>query len=289
MSAEPSYACDAEFFEAVYAAGRRRFDLGGAGTRAATPSPDSISAPRSNGSTSGPANFPARSPARAAMPTHYGCSSSAFPSNMASSAMWSATSGPKAAFLNRVVETGRGLPITLSILYMAVADRVGIDLRGVSAPRHFLTRFESVDGSLFVDPFARGRIISQRECVRWLCEISGLKKADVRVSLKPVGSRTIVIRMLNNLKALYIRQESWPAAWMVQHRLAALLPCSYQERHNLALISIRKPPGPCNRSVAVVPPHVPDRRKALPGAASPGSQLAALPLELIWSASRTGT
>jgi regulator of sirC expression with transglutaminase-like and TPR domain len=145
----------------------------------------------------------------------------------------------ESSFLNRVIETGRGLPITLSILYMAVADRVGIDLRGVSAPRHFLTRFESVDGSLFVDPFARGRIISQRECVRWLCEISGLKKSDVRVSLKPVGSRTIVIRMLNNLKALYIRQEGWTAAWMVQHRLAALLPCSYQERRDLALISIR--------------------------------------------------
>src|SRR5580698_9367524 len=94
----------------------------------------------------------------------------------------------ESSYLNRVIETGRGLPITLSILYMAVAERVGIDLRGVSAPRHFLTRFESVDGSLFVDPFARGRIISQRECVRWLCEISGLQKSDVRVSLKPVGS-----------------------------------------------------------------------------------------------------
>jgi regulator of sirC expression with transglutaminase-like and TPR domain len=143
------------------------------------------------------------------------------------------------SFLNRVIETGRGLPITLSILYMAVADRVGIDLRGVSAPKHFLTRYESIEGTLFVDPFARGRIVSRRECLRWLCGISGLRKADVRSSLKPAGSRTIVIRMLNNLKALYIRQENWPAAWMVQHRLTALAPCSYQERRDLALISLR--------------------------------------------------
>jgi len=61
----------------------------------------------------------------------------------------------------------------------------------------------------------------------------------VRSSLKPAGSRTIVIRMLNNLKALYVRQENWPAAWMVQHRLTALAPCSYQERRDLALISLR--------------------------------------------------
>jgi regulator of sirC expression with transglutaminase-like and TPR domain len=143
------------------------------------------------------------------------------------------------SFLNRAIETGRGLPITLSILYMAVADRVGIDLRGVSAPRHFLTRYESVGGTLFVDPFAHGRIISQRECMKWLCEVSGLGKSEVRPALKPARSRTIVIRMLNNLKALYARQQNWQAAWMVQHRLAALEPCSYQERRDLALISIR--------------------------------------------------
>ena len=59
---------------------------------------------------------------------------------------------PDSSYLNRVIETGRGLPITLSILYMAVAQRVGIDLRGVSAPMHFLTRYEAVDGTLFVDP-----------------------------------------------------------------------------------------------------------------------------------------
>ncbi len=145
----------------------------------------------------------------------------------------------ESSFLNRVIETGRGLPITLSILYIAVAQRVGIDLRGVSAPKHFLTRYESIEGTLFVDPFAHGRIVSQRECLKWLCEVSGLRKSDVRPSLKPVGSRTIVIRMLNNLKALYVRQENWPAAWMVQHRLTALAPCSYQECRDLALISLR--------------------------------------------------
>src|SRR5579862_8742780 len=102
------------------------------------------------------------------------------------------------SYLHRVIETGRGLPITLSVLYMAVAERVGIDLRGVSAPKHFLTRYESVEGTFFVDPFARGRLLSQGECIKWICGISGLNRSEVRASLKSVGPRTIVIRLLNN-------------------------------------------------------------------------------------------
>ncbi len=143
------------------------------------------------------------------------------------------------SYLNRVIETGRGLPITLSVLYMAVAQRVGLDLRGVSAPKHFLTRYESVEGTLFVDPFARGRVLSKQECTRWVCGFAGLCKEDVRPALKSVGPRTIVIRMLNNLKSLYARKANWTAAWMVQHRLAALQPCSYLERRDLALISLQ--------------------------------------------------
>jgi regulator of sirC expression with transglutaminase-like and TPR domain len=143
-----------------------------------------------------------------------------------------------ASYLHRVIETGRGLPITLSVLYMAVAERVGIDLRGVSAPKHFLTRYESEGGPLFVDAFCRGRILSRSECSKWLSQSVGLKRSDLRAVLKPVGPRAIVIRMLNNLKVLHARQSNWAAAWMVQHRLTALQPASYQERRDLALISL---------------------------------------------------
>jgi regulator of sirC expression with transglutaminase-like and TPR domain len=142
------------------------------------------------------------------------------------------------SYLHRVIDTGRGLPITLSVLYIAVAERVGIDLRGVSAPKHFLTRYESEYGPLFVDAFSRGRVLSRNECTKWLSQSVGIKRSDLRVALKPVGARAIVIRMLNNLKVLYARQSNWTAAWMVQHRLTALQPASYQERRDLALISL---------------------------------------------------
>jgi regulator of sirC expression with transglutaminase-like and TPR domain len=145
---------------------------------------------------------------------------------------------PDGSFLNRVIETRRGIPISLSVLYIAVAQRVGIELKGVSAPMHFLARSETIDGPVFLDAYSRGRLLEPAECIEWISRIADVPKAGARAALKSVGPRTIVIRMLNNLKALYARQERWAPAWTVQRRLAALAPASYQERRDLALISI---------------------------------------------------
>jgi regulator of sirC expression with transglutaminase-like and TPR domain len=145
---------------------------------------------------------------------------------------------PDGSYLHRVIETKRGIPLSLSLVYMGIGDRLGIDLRGVSAPMHFLTRYESVDGPLFIDAFSRGRILTYRQCRNWLTDLTRLPRGHIRSALKPVNARTIVIRMLNNLKAIYARQENWPASWKVQHRLTALQPASYQERRDLALISL---------------------------------------------------
>jgi regulator of sirC expression with transglutaminase-like and TPR domain len=145
---------------------------------------------------------------------------------------------PDSSFLHRVIETGRGIPISLSVLYIAVAQRIGIDLSGVSTPMHFLTRAETVDGPVFLDAYGRGRLLEPAECVDWIARIASVPRASVRATLKPATPRTIVIRMLNNLKAVYARREEWAAAWTVQRRLAALQPASYQERRDLALISL---------------------------------------------------
>lgn len=146
---------------------------------------------------------------------------------------------PDSSYLNRVIETSHGLPISLSVLYMAVAERVRVDLRGVSSPRHFLLCYESAEGPLFIDPFSGGRMLDEATCARWIGELSGLEGRKLAAALKPVDARTIVIRMLNNLKALYVRLDKWRAAWKVQRRLSALQPASYDERRDLALISLR--------------------------------------------------
>ncbi|MBW3542044.1 MAG: transglutaminase-like domain-containing protein [Planctomycetes bacterium] len=145
---------------------------------------------------------------------------------------------PEGSFIDCVVQSGRGIPISLSVVYMAVARQVGLELEGASAPMHFLTRLEAPPGPLFLDAYGGGRILDAAECTSWLKRLSRLPVSRVRRMLKGVDARTIIIRMLNNLKALYVRTEAWPAAWIVQRRLTALEPAAYHQRRDLALLSI---------------------------------------------------
>ncbi len=143
------------------------------------------------------------------------------------------------SFLNRVIELKSGIPISLSVLYIAVAERAGWALHGVAAPAHFLTRYEGVDGPFFVDAFAGGEILSVSACLTRIQTATSMTAEQALEALEPVGPRAIILRMLNNLKSLYARQLNWSAAWTVQRRLSALLPSSYNERRDLALITLK--------------------------------------------------
>lgn len=145
----------------------------------------------------------------------------------------------QASYLNQVLESGRGLPITLSVVYMAVARELGIPLEGIAAPSHFITRLNSDAGIVYVDPFRGGHVMDEVECVEWLHEITELPTADIYPTLKPVGDRAIIIRMLNNLKSLFGTNEQWVSAWRVQRRLALLKPGSWRERRDLAILTLR--------------------------------------------------
>lgn len=146
---------------------------------------------------------------------------------------------PQSSYLNCVLETGRGLPITLAVIYMAIASELGIPLEGIAAPSHFLTRLNSDTGIIYVDPFRSGYVMDEVECVEWLHEITELPTADIYPTLKPVTERAIIIRMLNNLKTLFGSREQWTSAWRVQRRLALLKPGSWRERRDLAILTLR--------------------------------------------------
>jgi regulator of sirC expression with transglutaminase-like and TPR domain len=146
---------------------------------------------------------------------------------------------PDGSFLNRVIEQKTGIPISLSVLYMAVAERLGVPLRGVAAPGHFLTSYETIDTPLFIDAFNGGKVRTFDETVAWLEQTQEVPLDKARGALEPVGPRLIVIRMLNNLKTLYARQGRWRECWRVQHRLLALQPAVYNERRDWAVISLK--------------------------------------------------
>ncbi len=147
---------------------------------------------------------------------------------------------PEGSFLPAVIARRSGLPITLSILYMAVAEQVGIGLHGVSSPQHFLCRSDdSPSGPLFVDPFHAGRLHTQAECLCWLKELTGLSVARIKPALRVASARTIIERLLNNLRNLFLCRKDWQGLRIIQLRLALMNPCSYAARRDLAFATMQ--------------------------------------------------
>ncbi|MGQ0635495.1 MAG: SirB1 family protein [Planctomycetaceae bacterium] len=172
---------------------------------------------------------------------------------------------PESSFLHCVIERKTGLPIALSVVYMAVAAKAGLTLHGIAVANHFLTRYDTSDKPLFIDPFHDGNVLSWRECLTWVRKTAKLPAGRAKAALEPVGARLIIQRMLNNLKALYAKQENWVACCKVQHRLLALSPASYAERRDWAMISLKAGrSAPAIDMLAACLPTAPDdEREAL--------------------------
>lgn len=112
---------------------------------------------------------------------------------------------PKNSFLNEVLERKTGIPITLSILYMEVAQRVGLAIEGVGFPGHFLVKHARNGVEIVIDPFQQGDIKSREDLTRML---SGLYGGAVELRdeyLKPASKKEILRRMLGNLKGIYAK------------------------------------------------------------------------------------
>ncbi|MFM7835386.1 MAG: SirB1 family protein, partial [Planctomycetaceae bacterium] len=148
-------------------------------------------------------------------------------------------SDPHAHYVNRVLVTGRGIPISLSLIYLHVGNELGIPLQPISTPARFLIRLPLDQGHLYVDAFDRGRILDERECLDLIGDLAGCDVDEVRRHLRPVDERAVMIRMLQNLKALFGGREDWSAAWRVQTRLQLLLPGSWRERRDHAVLTMR--------------------------------------------------
>ncbi len=112
---------------------------------------------------------------------------------------------PDNSFLNRVLDRKKGIPITLSLIYIEVARRLGLDLRGIGLPGHFITAFYHAPGKIFIDPFNRGEIRTVYECLQIVRTYMGNAVAPDLRWLQPIGRKDILVRMLRNLKLIYAR------------------------------------------------------------------------------------
>lgn len=138
---------------------------------------------------------------------------------------------PDNSFLNRVLETRTGIPITLSLVFLEVGRRLGLRCSGVGLPGHFIVGLDGLDE--YLDPFNAGGALSTGDCRNLVQRISGGRLEWTDAFLTPCGKHDILFRMLNNLKSVYMQSERYTKAIGVIQRMAIIspgLPSLYQEQ-----------------------------------------------------------
>lgn len=145
---------------------------------------------------------------------------------------------PLNSCLNQVLLDRTGLPITLSLVYIEIGRRLGRPVAGIGMPGHFLVEYNDGSYHAYLDPFHAGRELSADECLALASRVTGVDLTESREALEPVSKRQMALRMLNNLRAAYLRRGVWPKALQVQHLLVEASPgdaTEYRQRGYLHL------------------------------------------------------
>jgi regulator of sirC expression with transglutaminase-like and TPR domain len=146
---------------------------------------------------------------------------------------------PRNSFLCDVIERKRGIPISLSVLYLEIARRVGVLAQGVNFPGHFLVRVAIEDAWLFIDPYSQGRVLTPADLEQLLRKTTTPNAVLEPSVIAAASKRQIVARMLVNLAGIYGRQGDLPRSLDVLERLAVLEPSNPRIARDLAQLRER--------------------------------------------------
>lgn len=151
---------------------------------------------------------------------------------------------PRNSYLHEVLRSRRGIPITLAVLYIELAQSIGLPALGVSFPGHFLVKLRlrqgQRQGEVLIDPFS-GRSLSREELAEMLLPYrrhqghADDEEVPLALYLQAASHRDVLARMLRNLKHIHQAEEDWPALLAVQRRLVVLLPGDWDERRDRGL------------------------------------------------------
>ena len=147
---------------------------------------------------------------------------------------------PDNSYLNAVLRTRKGIPISLAVLWLELAQGLGLQARGVGFPGHFMVKVSLPNGQVVIDPFT-GHSLSREELSERLEPVrrrSGLVdefEVPLALYLQAESSRGIIARMLRNLKEIHRNQADWGRMVAVQDRLIVLLPEAWSERRDRGL------------------------------------------------------
>lgn len=143
---------------------------------------------------------------------------------------------PRNSYLNEVLDRRLGIPITLCVIFLAVAGRLGIPAYGVGLPGHFIVSVAGPEKNYYYDPYHGGLRLSQEDCAELVVATTNYQGTFQPEWLKPVTEPAILTRMLNNLRVIYIQRENWLRARRVIEHLRLLHPNQAEYLRDLGFI-----------------------------------------------------
>ena len=139
---------------------------------------------------------------------------------------------PRNSFLNEVLDRKRGIPITLAVVYIEIGRRIGLPVQGISFPAHFLVKCPLREGTVVLDPYAKGISLSFDDLKQRIKSLrNGVEpsRSVVAGALATASNKDIVVRMLRNLKGIYSHHKEWLKALSAVDRIIIAMPNSAEE------------------------------------------------------------
>jgi regulator of sirC expression with transglutaminase-like and TPR domain len=146
---------------------------------------------------------------------------------------------PRNSYLNEVLDRGLGIPITLSLVYATMAQRLGLTASGVDLPMHFMLRVDDGDQTCFVDPFYGGAVYDRDGCEQKLSAIAQRAVTLSDAAVQPCSSRVLISRMLRNLKVIYTQSGDLASLLPIQRRMTALNQHDANELRDLGVLCVQ--------------------------------------------------
>jgi regulator of sirC expression with transglutaminase-like and TPR domain len=139
------------------------------------------------------------------------------------------------SYLNQVLERRMGIPISLSVVAMAVGTRAGLEVFGVGLPGHFVVKAVAEGREILFDPFHGGRMLTVNDCENLVYQVTRQPFQATVAALQPVPVGLILLRMLNNLKGTYLRDGDFRRGIRVIERLQRLNPADPHQKRDLGV------------------------------------------------------
>ncbi len=139
------------------------------------------------------------------------------------------------SFLHDVIDRRLGIPISLSVLAIAVGERCGLTVRGVGLPGHFIAKVIDRDAEVLFDPYHGGALLTPDGCSELVATVVGQPFVASPTNLRATPPGIIATRMLNNLKAVYLQNAQFAKAAQVIEWLVPLNPRDASQRRDLGV------------------------------------------------------